>query len=229
VKQVASQHLDIRKLVYIYLLRYATQEPDLALLSINTFQRDLEDRNQMIRAMALRVMTGIRVPLIAPLLVLGVRKCSTDPSPYVRRIAALALSKCYTLDPTQKADLIDILAQLLYDQSPLVIGSVFIAFQELCPERLDLLHSHFRRICHMLIDVDEWGQIAILQVLTRYARTQFLEPKRVSNIDYILYRKLIKSSQMKYYFIMKKRKTWILTMHYYYNQQERYFNIEIVG
>src|SRR5438477_4384294 len=41
VKNVASQNFEIRKLVYIYLLRYAEQEPDLALLSINTFQKDL--------------------------------------------------------------------------------------------------------------------------------------------------------------------------------------------
>ena len=30
VKNVASHNLEIRKLVYIYLLRYAEQEPDLA-------------------------------------------------------------------------------------------------------------------------------------------------------------------------------------------------------
>lgn len=39
VKNVASTSFEVRKLVYIYLLRYAEQEPDLALLSINTFQK----------------------------------------------------------------------------------------------------------------------------------------------------------------------------------------------
>jgi len=68
VKNVASNNLEVRKLVYIYLLRYAEQEPDLALLSINTFQKDLTDQNPIIRAMALRVMSGIRVPTIGPIL-----------------------------------------------------------------------------------------------------------------------------------------------------------------
>ena len=47
VKNVASASFEVRKLVYIYLLRYAEQEPDLALLSINTFQkgRSLERNN----------------------------------------------------------------------------------------------------------------------------------------------------------------------------------------
>lgn len=95
VKNVASQNLEIRKLVYIYLLRYAEQEPDLALLSINTFQRDLADQNQLIRAMALRVMSGIRNPVISPIVLLAIKKCVTDLSAYVRKTAAHAIPKCY--------------------------------------------------------------------------------------------------------------------------------------
>lgn len=50
VKLVASPSLEIRKLVYIYLLHHSPYDPDLALLSINTFQRDLSsDPNPLIR------------------------------------------------------------------------------------------------------------------------------------------------------------------------------------
>ena len=95
VKNVASNNLEVRKLVYIYLLRYAEQEPDLALLSINTFQKDLTDQNPIIRAMALRVMSGIRVPMIGPIVLLAIKKCIVDLSPYVRKAAAHAIPKCY--------------------------------------------------------------------------------------------------------------------------------------
>lgn len=95
VKNVASPSLEVRKLVYIYLLRYAEAEPDLALLSINTFQRDLADSSPLIRAMALRVLSGIRVPTIASLIVLAIKKCAADTSPYVRKAAALSIPKCY--------------------------------------------------------------------------------------------------------------------------------------
>lgn len=81
--------------MYIFLLRYAETEPDLALLSINTFQRDLADPNPLIRAMALRVLSGINVPMVANIVILAVKKSSTDPSPYVRKAAALAVIKCY--------------------------------------------------------------------------------------------------------------------------------------
>ena len=95
VKNVASHNIEIRKLVYIYLLRYAESEPDLALLSINTFQKDLTDSNPLIRAMALRVLSGINVPMVGNIIVMAVKKCSADPSPYVRKAAALAAIKCY--------------------------------------------------------------------------------------------------------------------------------------
>ena len=95
VKNVASHNLEIRKLVYIYLLRYAEHEPDLALLSINTFQKDLSDPNPLIRAMALRVLSGIKVPMIGSIVVLAIKKCASDISPYVRKAAAMAIHQAY--------------------------------------------------------------------------------------------------------------------------------------
>ncbi|KAI1320022.1 AP-3 complex subunit beta-2 [Mortierella claussenii] len=176
VKNVASNSLEVRKLVYIYILRYAEQEQDLALLSINTFQKDLSDKNQLIRAMALRVMSGIRVPVISPIVMLGIKKCVTDLSPYVRKIAAHAIPKCYQLDPAQKDALIDIINTLLGDNSTFTIGSVLMAFNQVCPDRLDLIHPQYRKLCRMLVDMDEWGQITAIDLLLRYSRTQFLNP-----------------------------------------------------
>ncbi|KAF8925331.1 AP-3 complex subunit beta-2 [Dissophora ornata] len=176
VKNVASNSLEVRKLVYIYILRYAEQEQDLALLSINTFQKDLSDKNQLIRAMALRVMSGIRVPVISPIVMLGIKKCVTDLSPHVRKIAAHAIPKCYQLDSTQKDALIDIINTMLGDNSTFTIGGVLMAFNQVCPDRLDLIHPQYRKLCKMLVDMDEWGQITAMDLLLRYSRTQFLNP-----------------------------------------------------
>ncbi|XP_076204797.1 AP-3 complex subunit beta-2-like [Aptenodytes patagonicus] len=60
----------------------------------------------------------------------------------------------------------------------LVAGSVVMAFGEVCPERIDLLHKNYRKLCNLLIDVEEWGQVVIINMLTRYARTQFLSPNQ---------------------------------------------------
>ncbi len=51
-----------------------------------------------------------------------------------------------------------------------------MAFEEVCPDRIDLIHKNYRKLCNLLIDVEEWGQVVIINMLTRYARTQFLNP-----------------------------------------------------
>ncbi|EMP29282.1 AP-3 complex subunit beta-1 [Chelonia mydas] len=89
---------EIKKLVYVYLMRYAEEQQDLALLSISTFQRALKDPNQLIRASALRVLSSIRVPIIVPIMMLAIKEASADLSPYVRKNAAHAIQKLYSLN-----------------------------------------------------------------------------------------------------------------------------------
>uniref|UniRef100_A0A673H2W5 AP-3 complex subunit beta n=1 Tax=Sinocyclocheilus rhinocerous TaxID=307959 RepID=A0A673H2W5_9TELE len=168
----------LKKLVYVYLVRYAEEQQDLALLSISTFQRALKDPNQLIRASALRVLSSIRVPIIVPIMMLAIKEASTDLSPYVRKTAAHAIQKLYSLDPDQKEHLIEVIEKLLKDKSTLVAGSVVMAFEEVCPDRIDLIHKNYRKLCNLLVDVEEWGQVVIIHMLTRYARTQFVSPWR---------------------------------------------------
>ncbi|VDN27528.1 unnamed protein product [Gongylonema pulchrum] len=114
----------LKKLVFVYLVRYAEEQQDLALLSISTFQRALKDPNQLIRASALRVLSSIRVPMIAPIMLLAIRESES-------------------LQP----ELIECIDYLLGDKRTLVLGSAVYAFEETCPDRFDLLHRHYRALC----------------------------------------------------------------------------------
>lgn len=173
---MVSKNIEVKKLVYVYLVRYAEEQQDLALLSISTFQRALKDPNQLIRASALRVLSSIRVSMIVPIVMLAIRDSASDMSPYVRKTAAHAIPKLYSLDVEQKDELITVIEKLLSDRTTLVVGSAVMAFEEVCPERVDLIHKNYRKLCNLLVDVDEWGQVIIINMLTRYARTQFTDP-----------------------------------------------------
>lgn len=50
----------------------------------------------------------------------------------------------------------------------MVLGAAVAAFNEVCPNNWDLLHRSYRKLCHLLADLDEWTQIVVLNVLTRY-------------------------------------------------------------
>lgn len=51
-----------------------------------------------------------------------------------------------------------------------------------------LLLRNYRKLCNLVMDVDEWGQVVILSMLTRYARTQFPNPeKSLITVSYVIY------------------------------------------
>jgi AP-3 complex subunit beta len=182
VKLVGASSLEVRKMVYMFLVQYADHDAttrELSLLSINSFQRALGDSEQLIRALSLRVLTSIRIPDILQIQILGVQKCAKDSSPYVRKCAANALAK---LSPRctddQEEMLLEIMKSLLdQDSSTMVLTSAVVGFTELCPNRLELLHGSFRKICHLLTDMDEWGQVIVIDTLARYCRKFFKEPR----------------------------------------------------
>ena len=180
VKNIASSSLPIRKLVYILLLHHAEADPDLALLSINTIQKSLSDSNPQVRALALKTMSGIRVPVISQIVSLAIKKGLADMSPLVRKAAALAVPKCYALDPGTLPQLLDYLEVLLGDKQYYVAGAAVKAFMEICPERIDLIHKHYRGLVRKLVDMDEWSQLVTLRLMATYARKCF--PRRTRKV-----------------------------------------------
>ncbi|KAH3758010.1 beta adaptin [Pelomyxa schiedti] len=176
VKNVITPNRELRNLVYMYLVHYAEMEPQKALLAINSMQKAQLDPNQLLRASSLRSMSSIKVRDITQLIILAVGKGVKDTSAYVRKTAAHAISKILRLDPREIDQCVEMVAQLLRDSSTIVLGSAVQAFLEVCPTRYDLIHQNFRHICHVLPDIDEWGQVAVLQLLRQYGRTQFVNP-----------------------------------------------------
>jgi AP-3 complex subunit beta len=180
VKNAANPNIEVKKLVYIYLLHQAEAEPDLALLSINAIQKSLTDSSPQVRVMALRTMSGIRVPVISQIVSLAIKRGVGDMSPHVRKAAALAIPKCYRLDPGTLPQLTGYLSTLLGDSQYFVVGPAVSAFLDVCPDQLDLIHEHYRSLVKKLVDMDEWSQLATLRLLTVYARKCF--PRKTQRV-----------------------------------------------
>ena len=90
---------------------------------------------------------------------LAIRDSAVDMSPFVRKTAAHAIPKLYSIDPDSKEELVGLIEKLLGDRTTLVVGSAVMAFEEVCPERTELIHKQFRKLCNLLADIDEWGQV----------------------------------------------------------------------
>ena len=57
---------------------------------------------------------------------------------------------------------------LLNDQSPGVVGAAAAAFASICPSNFSLIERNYRRLCEILPDVEEWGQIILIGILLRF-------------------------------------------------------------
>lgn len=187
VKNVTLANSRVRALVLIYLQRYAENEPDTALLLINSIQKSLGDKKPNVRLASIRTLGGIRIPEIASLLVLCIKRTTTDSLPQVRAATALALGKAYSIDGVNKTQLAQHLYSLLSDRSPVVVDAAIKVYFKLKPELMSALakkawapiHSNFRRYTRILPQLDEWGMSFMLDILAEYSRRFLPRPKLI--------------------------------------------------
>lgn len=62
VKCMRTPSVELKKLIYLYIINYAKAKPDITLLAVNSFNTDAMDKTSpLIRALAVRTMGCIRV------------------------------------------------------------------------------------------------------------------------------------------------------------------------
>lgn len=138
---LSIQVLEIKKMVYLYLINYARLKPELVHAALHGFLADADDRNALIRALALRTMAYIPVPQILHALVEPLRHALKDNDPYVRKTAAICVAKLYTHDRklVESHGFINALRDLLADSNPTVVANAVAALTEIS-ERSDNIH-----------------------------------------------------------------------------------------
>ncbi|KAG6835996.1 hypothetical protein H0H93_012412 [Arthromyces matolae] len=132
LKNMQTEDLEQKKLVYLYLMNYAKTQPELVILAVNTFVKDTEDPNPLVRALAIRTMGCLRAEKIIDYLCDPLQKCLRDENPYVRKTAALCVAKLYDLKPELVLDngFLEQLHEMIADSNPMV--SWFFLDHELC-------------------------------------------------------------------------------------------------
>lgn len=176
VNCMQTDNLELKKLVYLYLMNYAKSHPDLAILAVNTFSKDCEDQNPLIRALAVRTMGCIRVDKITEYLCEPLRKCLKDEDPYVRKTAAVCVAKLHDINSQLVEDqgFLDLLKELLSDSVPMVVANAVAALAEInesSPTAAalgDLDTPAVNKLLTALNECTEWGQVFILDSICSY-------------------------------------------------------------
>lgn len=175
VNCMQTDNLELKKLVYLYLMNYAKSQPDMAIMAVNTFVKDCEDPNPLIRALAVRTMGCIRVDKITEYLCEPLRKCLKDEDPYVRKTAAVCVAKLHDINAQLVEDqgFLDTLKDLISDSNPMVVANAVAALSEIAESHpnsnlLDLNPQSINKLLTALNECTEWGQIFILDCLANY-------------------------------------------------------------
>ncbi|KAJ8982570.1 hypothetical protein NQ317_005041 [Molorchus minor] len=185
VNCMQTDNLELKKLVYLYLMNYAKSQPDMAIMAVNTFVKDLptsqlvkdcEDPNPLIRALAVRTMGCIRVDKITEYLCEPLRKCLKDEDPYVRKTAAVCVAKLYDISSGLVEDqgFLEQLKELLSDSNPMVVANAVAALSEINESSptgqplVELSTSTINKLLTALNECTEWGQVFILDSLSNY-------------------------------------------------------------
>ncbi|UZJ57041.1 hypothetical protein CBS101457_006361 [Exobasidium rhododendri] len=175
------QVLEIKKMVYLYLINYGRSKPEQVPDAIPGFLSDCNDRNPLIRALAIRTMSYISVPTVLQALVDPLRHSLKDSDPYVRKTAAICVAKLYMHDRklVDRQGFIGMLRDLLADGNPTVVANAVAALTEIS-ERSDNIQLKLNltiasKLVSALPDCSEWGQTYILEALMFFVPNDYAD------------------------------------------------------
>jgi vesicle coat complex subunit len=171
--------LELKKLIYLYIINYAKVKPGESILAVNSFLLDANDvESPIIRALAIRTMGCIRVEEIVSYLCETLKNGLNDTDAYVKKTSCICVAKLYSTCPELVKDngLIDQLKNMLDDGNATVLSSAIAALSEISllsgVEYLKLNSKILKKILMALNDANEWGQIYILDALMNYKKTK---------------------------------------------------------
>ncbi|KAJ7039932.1 adaptin N terminal region-domain-containing protein [Mycena alexandri] len=198
LKNMQTDDLEQKKLVYLYLMNYAKTQPELVILAVNTFVKDTDDPNPLVRALAIRTMGVLRAEKIIDYLCDPLQKCLRDENPYVRKTAALCVAKLYDLKPELVLEngFLEQLHDMISDSNPMVVANTVAALTDIHiaalaqasegssptspdPALFVISTAILNRLLIALPECSEWGRIAVLNALARYVAQDEKESEHI--------------------------------------------------
>ncbi|THG97805.1 hypothetical protein EW026_g4261 [Hermanssonia centrifuga] len=211
--------LEIKKMVYLFLVCYGRSKAEQIHLVIPSFLQDCNDRNPLVRALAIRTMSYIPIPVVTESLTEQLRHCLKDRDPYVRKTAAICVAKLYTADPrkAEKGGFVEMLRDLLLDANATVVSNAVAALSEIGDRQDGVIFKLNLTVANKLLaalsESSEWGQIYILDSLLRYV------PERHSDAELMAERVIVQLGHANSAVVLTAIKVLLYLMNYMENRR----------
>jgi AP-4 complex subunit beta-1 len=170
---IETRDLVVKKMVYLYLCTYASSNPDLAIMCINTLQRDCSNEDPMVRGLALRSLCSLRLPTVVEYIMDPLSRSLTDSNAYVRKTGVIGVVKLHDLAPerVKEANMVDTLYDMLGDVDQQVVTNCLFALQEIMGDEggMAISQSIVLNLLSRIEMFNEWGLCQVLGIICRYA------------------------------------------------------------
>jgi AP-4 complex subunit beta-1 len=171
VKASITDDIVLKKMVFLYIVNYADQVEQGAILAINTFLKDMKNPNPKIRGLALRSLCSLKFKGAYEYFANSLYDSLKDAHPYVRKTAVIALLKVYHLDPkllTNKD--YDTLYEMIGDKDSLVVMNVLYVLGEILKKEggIQITGKMIIHLLSMFNELNEWGQCVVLNLISKY-------------------------------------------------------------
>ena len=182
VKCIITPDLELKKLVYLYIINYARVKPLETLLAVNALKKDASDfnGNPLTRAIAVRTMGCLGVEEIMQFLCDPLKDALNDKDPYVRKTGALCVAKIYDINSQLAEDQFGfvekIQGMLEEETNAMVLANCISALIEISTTKgKDILNINWNKCKHLMSAIhenNEWTQIYLLEGISRYSPTK---------------------------------------------------------
>ncbi|KAJ3726001.1 adaptin N terminal region-domain-containing protein [Lentinula raphanica] len=219
VQCLGTPLLEIKKMVYLFLVSYGRSKPDQIHLVIPNFLQDCNDRNPLIRALAIRTMSYIPIPVVTEALSDNLRHALKDRDPYVRKTAAICVAKLYSADPrkAERGGFVELLRDLMLDSNATVVANAVAALSEIGDRQDGVIFKLNLATANKLLaaipESSEWGQIYILDSLLRYV------PEKHADAEIMAERIIVQLQHGNSAVILTTIKALLYLMNYMENRQ----------
>jgi vesicle coat complex subunit len=185
---IETRDLVIKKMVYLFLCNYATDNPELAQMCTNTLTKDCANDDPMVRGLALRSLCSLRLPQMVEYISEPLRRALTDTHAYVRKTAVMGILKLYHLDDTilERNGFTDTLYDMLKDPDAAVVTNCIIALNELMAKSdnggMAINQPIMLHLLNRLHEFSEFGIVSVLDLVPRYIPADANEGYQIMNL-----------------------------------------------
>jgi AP-4 complex subunit beta-1 len=188
ILNVHTKDITQKKMVYQYLTNYANSNQDLAILTINTLSNDCRDESPLVRGLALRSLSSLRLPKLVEYLTPLIKEGLNDPSPYVRKTAVMSIVKLNKIDhkTVENENFKDRLYSMIKDKDVQVSINSIRALNEILennePRGIEVTKKMIYYLLNRVPEYSEWQLCEVLEQLLKYTPESSAEVYDIMNL-----------------------------------------------